>query len=132
MLRIEKRFADEMIAHSLADDPNECCGILAAQNGSVVKLYRVTNSEKSPYRFSMDPKELYQTYREIDDNHWELLVIYHSHTHSPAYPSATDIRLASWPEARYIIISLQDKTAPQMRAFRIVDSQVTEEELVVE
>jgi proteasome lid subunit RPN8/RPN11 len=77
----------------------------------------------------MDPRELYRAYREIEDQGWELLVIYHSHTHTEAYPSATDIRLASWPDAYYIIISLLDKAQPALRAFRIVDGKVTEEEL---
>ncbi len=129
MLQLEKRFADEITAHALEDDPNECCGFLAGLNGSVTKLYRMTNVEHSPYRYNMDPQELYHTYREIDDGGWDLLAIYHSHTHSEAYPSATDVRLATWSDAYYLLVSLLSKDAPALRAFRIEDGQISEEEL---
>ena len=131
MLTIPRPYADAMVAHALEEDPNECCGLLAASDGAIVKHYRMTNSERSPYRYYMDPKELLAAYREIDDSGWELLVIYHSHTHSQAYPSATDVRLATWPEAYYMLISLMDKTKPVMRAFRIQEGVVTEEPLKV-
>ena len=72
----------------------------------------------------MDPKELYQTTREMEDHGWDLIAIYHSHTHSQAYPSATDIRLATWPDGAsiwpgsyYILVSLEDKAKPVVRAF---------------
>ena len=129
MLEMEKHYIDEMTTHAREDDPNECCGILAGKDGRAVRLYRMTNVESSPYRYSMDPKELYQTYREIEDSGYELLAIYHSHTHSEARPSATDVRLATWPEAYYILVSLMDKQNPVVRAFRILDGVITEEEL---
>ena len=131
MVQISKGFADEMIAHALEDDPNECCGILGGANGSVRKLYRMTNVEGSPYRFNMDTKELYQIVKEMDDNEWDIMIIYHSHTHSEAYPSATDVRLANYPEAYYVLISLMDKEHPTMRAFQIVDGVISEEPLDV-
>lgn len=132
MLVLPREFVDEMVRHAQEEFPNESCGIIAGKDGQAVQLYRMTNVEASPYRYYMDPKQLYQVYREIEDRGWELLAIYHSHTHSPAYPSATDVRLASWPDAYYILVSLQDRERPQVRAFRIVDGEVREEELVVE
>ena len=129
MLLLEKRYADEIIAHALGDDPNECCGILAGVDGQAKRLYRMTNVEHSPFRYNMDSRELFQTYREIDDSGWDVLAIYHSHTHSEAYPSATDVRLATWPEAYYILVSLLNKESPPLRAFRIVDDAISEEEL---
>jgi proteasome lid subunit RPN8/RPN11 len=136
MLELERRYADEIVAHALEKDPNECCGILAGQDGRVTRLYRVTNVEHSPYRYSMDPKDLLVINREIDDGDSELLAIYHSHTHSEAYPSATDVRMATWPdgksiwpEAYYILVSLLDKNSPAIRAFRIEDGTINEEEL---
>ena len=75
----------------------------------------------------MDPKELYRTYREIDDTGKEVLAIYHSHTHSEAYPSPTDVRLATWPEAHYILVSLQIKERPILRVFRIEGEIIKEE-----
>ena len=129
MLELEKQYVDQMIAHSLGDNPNECCGILAGPQGNVVELYRMTNTEHSPYRYNMDPKELFLTYREIEDKKWDLVAIYHSHTHSPAYPSPTDIRLATWPEAYYILVSLMEPGNPLVKAYRITEGQVKEEEL---
>lgn len=121
-----------MVQHAREEDPNECCGLLAGPNGQIVKQYRITNAEQSPYRYSMDSKELLQAYREIEDSGWDIQVIYHSHTHSPAYPSATDVRLATWPDAYYLLVSLMDKENPDLRIFRIVDSEITEEPLSVE
>ena len=131
MVRVEKRFHDEMIAHALEDDSIECCGVLAGTDESFLKLYRMTNVDNSPYRFSWDPKELLPVWNDMEDNNWEHRAVYHSHTHSEAYPSSTDIRLAAWPEAYYIIISLMDKSQPMVRAFRIVDGAVSEETVEV-
>ena len=137
-MEIAKRFRDEMVAHALEDDPDECCGILAGPHSNVVKLFRMTNMEHSPYRYNMDPKEQMSVNREMDDNGWDLLAIYHSHTHSPAYPSATDVRMGTWPDgtsiwpdAYYILVSLEDHDNPDVKAFRILDGSVTEEELRV-
>ncbi len=77
----------------------------------------------------MDPQDLFRLHRECDQNDWEFLAIYHSHTASEAYPSPTDVRLAFWPEAFYILVSLMDPEQPAVRAFRIADGQVSEEEL---
>ena len=75
--------------------------------------------------YVMDAKQMLQAMREIEDDELDL-VIYHSHTHTQAYPSATDIRLAAYPEATYAIVTLQDRDAPTIRAFRILDGEVTE------
>lgn len=127
MLPLEKRFVNEMIAHAVEDAPNECCGIIAARDGRAVKLFRAKNSEASPYRYSVDPQDLFRIYRECEENEWDFLAIYHSHTASEAYPSPTDVRLAFWPEAYYVLVSLQDAAKPVVRAFRIVDGAVSEE-----
>lgn len=131
MLRLPKQYVDDMVKHAQEDDPDECCGIIAGRNGRPTKLYRMTNVEHSPYRYSMDPKELFKTYREIEDSGSELMAIYHSHTHTEAYPSATDVRLASWPEAFYILVSLMSKESPAVRSYRIVDGKIIPEPLEV-
>jgi proteasome lid subunit RPN8/RPN11 len=118
-----------MIAHALEDAPNECCGIIAGQDGRAVKLFRAQNAEASPYRYNVDPKDLFRIHRECDENGWEFIVIYHSHTASEAYPSATDVRLAFWPETHYVLVSLMDREKPAVRAFRIEDGRVREEEI---
>ena len=130
-LRLERAYVDEMIAHAKADVPNECCGIIAGVDGRATKLYRAINAEASPYRYSVDPKDLLRIHKVVDANGWDFLVIYHSHTHTEAYPSPTDIRLAAWPEAYYALVSLMDDNDPVVRAFRIVDGTVSEEDLIV-
>jgi proteasome lid subunit RPN8/RPN11 len=129
MLTLPRVFIDEMIAHAREDAPNECCGIIAGKDGRPTKLFRAKNAEASPYRYNVDPKDLFRIHRESDANDWEFLAIYHSHTASEAYPSPTDIRLAFWPETFYVLVSLMDPKKAVVRAFRIVDGQVSEEDL---
>jgi len=129
VLTLEQSYVDEMIAHAREDDPNECCGIIAGLDGSATQLYRALNAEASPYRYNVDPKDLLRIYRDLDDHGWDVLVIYHSHTHTEAYPSPTDVRLAAWPEAYYIVVSLRDKSNPVVRAFHIREGNVEEQEL---
>ncbi|MBF8266419.1 MAG: M67 family peptidase [Dehalococcoidia bacterium] len=131
MFNLEKHFYDEIIAHALEDDPNECCGLLVGSEGKVLKLYRTTNTLHSPIRYNIEPKELLQVHRELDDNGWDIVAIYHSHTHTHAYPSATDIQLAFWSDAFYLIVSLEKKENPLLRAFSIRNGQVTEETINV-
>lgn len=129
MLTLPSGFIEEMVAHAQEEAPNECCGIIAGVDGDASKLFRARNSEASPYRYSVDPKDLFGIYRECEEKDWNFLAIYHSHTASEAYPSPTDVRLAFWPEAYYILVSLQDAAKPVVRAFRILDGAVAEEEL---
>jgi len=130
MLALPKKFIDEMITHAREEAPNECCGIIAGEDGRAVELFRAKNSEASPYLYNVDSQDLFRIHRECDGNGWEFLAIYHSHTASEACPSLTDVRLAFWPEAYYVLVSLQDPQNPVVRAFRIVDGAVTEEALV--
>ena len=127
MLTIAKKFAADMIAHSQQEDPNECCGILAGKDDTVAKLYRITNTVASPVRYLMDPQEQLQAMLDADNNGWDVMAFYHSHTHSPAYPSPTDVRMAQqsgWlgDDVYYILVSLQDKANPHIRAFRIMEN----------
>jgi len=131
MLTLGRSYVDEMIAHAREDAPNECCGIIAANSGKATKLYRAINAEASPYRYNVDPKDLLRIYHDLDGHGWDVMVIYHSHTHTEAYPSPTDTRLAAWPDAYYVIVSLEDEANPVVRAFRITDGEVTEEELQI-
>ncbi len=128
-MQLERSFIDEMVAHAREDAPNECCGIVAAKDGRAVKLFRARNAESSPYRYSVDPKDLFRIHKECDENGWEFFILYHSHTASPAYPSPTDVRLAYWPECYYAVVSLADAESPVVRAFRILDGRVEEEEI---
>jgi [CysO sulfur-carrier protein]-S-L-cysteine hydrolase len=130
-VEIPRSIVDELIAHAKEDAPNECCGIIAAENGRAVKLFRATNAEASPVRYSLDPREQYEITMEIERSGWELGVIYHSHTRSPAYPSQTDVNLAFYPDALYVIVSVVDPESPEVKAFRIADRQIEEAPLEV-
>jgi len=128
-LALPSGFIEEMVAHAQEDAPNECCGIIAGCDGTATKVFRAKNSEASPYRYSVDSDDLFRIFRECDANDWGFLAIYHSHMASEAYPSPTDVRLAFWPEAYYVLVSLQDAGNPVVRAFRILDGTVNEEQL---
>jgi [CysO sulfur-carrier protein]-S-L-cysteine hydrolase len=126
---LEKNYADEIITHARAESPNECCGIMVGTNGRVIKHYPTTNSEQSPFRYSVDPRELIAIYREIQEKGWDILAIYHSHTHTEAYPSPTDIELAFLPAPLYLIISLTDPNQPVIKGFHIREGKISEVEL---
>ena len=128
-MQISQSIKATLISHAIREMPNECCGILASKNGVAVKHYPITNIEQSPYRYSMDGKQVLKAYNEIEDKGWDLGVIYHSHTHTPAYPSATDVRRATWPDAEYILISLMDLENPQIQNFRILEGEIFEASL---
>jgi len=129
LFNLEKKYADEMVAHARAESPNECCGILAGGNGRMIKLYRTTNTERSPCRYKIDPVEMLAIYKEIQNNSWELLGVYHSHTHTEAYPSPTDIESTVLPGSIYFIISLSDPDQAVIRGFHLIEGKITEVEL---
>ncbi len=128
-MRIPKSFADAIIDQARSEHPNEACGLLAGTNGAATKLYRMANAERSPVIYRMDPAEQLRVFNDIEDKGLDLVAIYHSHTRSPAYPSATDVQLAYYPEAVYLIVSLRDADSPDLRGFRILEGKVEEIEL---
>jgi len=121
----------EIVEQGLREFPNECCGVIAAADGAPVKVFPMTNADASPVTYRLDGKEQLRVFDELDEQGWDLWAIYHSHTHSEAYPSETDIRLAFYPEARYVLLSLADREEPVARSFWITDGEVTEEELSI-
>ena len=129
VLRLDRAYVGEIIAHAREEAPNECCGIIAGHDGCPVKLFRAVNAQASPYLYEVESQDLFRINKEIEDSGWDVLAIYHSHIEAEAYPSPTDIRLAAWPQAYYLIVSLVDQANPKLRAFRIRDGQVSEEEL---
>lgn len=121
---------DRLVEHAFSDHPYEVCGLLGTHPDGRIEHFPVTNAERSMTYYVMEPRELLRAMRRIEDEGLEL-AIYHSHTHTQAYPSATDIRLAAYPEATYLIVTLQDRDHPDIRAFRIIDGEVTERRVVV-
>jgi proteasome lid subunit RPN8/RPN11 len=130
-MRIARRLYDEIVAHALAEAPNECCGMIASRDGEAVSVYKATNTAASPLRYEIDGAEQYRIQMEIDDADLDLGAIYHSHTRTEPYPSQTDINLAFYPDAEYVIVGVAGGE-PEVRAFTIHDGRVAEAELVVE
>jgi proteasome lid subunit RPN8/RPN11 len=128
---VPRRIYDELLAHAREDAPNECCGLVGGSDGAAATVYRAQNAEASPLRYNLDPQDQFRIMSEMDEAGEELVGIYHSHTQSPAYPSQTDINLAAYPDAIYLIVSLAPGEEP-LRGFNIVDGQVSETELSVE
>lgn len=123
----------EIIDHARQESPRECCGLISGHGGRARRLHRLTNLAVGNSLYEIDPREIYELeFRELPNHGTEVLAIYHSHPACPAYPSATDLALAFWPEAFYLICSLEDTDAPEVRGFRLAGGRVREATLLVE
>jgi proteasome lid subunit RPN8/RPN11 len=137
VLRIARAHVDAMVAHARADHPDEACGVVVGPAGSDVasRFVAMTNADRSPTFFRFDPTEQLRLYQAMDDADEEVVVVYHSHTATEAYPSRTDIAYASEPQAHYVLVSTAESGAGEgpvsVRSYRIRDGEVTEEELVI-
>jgi [CysO sulfur-carrier protein]-S-L-cysteine hydrolase len=125
-LRLLINMRDDIIAHARAQAPRECCGVIVGPPGEPRQLHRLTNTYQGIDFYEPDATELYRLYMDADQRGWEILVIYHSHPVSPAYPSPRDVQHAGWPDSVYVICSLQQPHKPDLRAFRIVDERIAE------
>jgi proteasome lid subunit RPN8/RPN11 len=125
-LIIPSALMEKMVAHCRAAYPNETCGILAGKEGTIEKIYEMTNIEPSPVSYLMDPKEQFLAMKEMRTEGNRMIAIYHSHPQSPAYPSSKDVSLAFYPDAVYVIVSLIDRNKPEIRAFEIKEWNVSE------
>ena len=129
--------AEAMLVHAQTELPNEACGILSGslEAGRVVAFHPARNAEASPLRYNVDPEDLVRITFAIEDAGQDLVAIFHSHTRSPAVPSATDRRAAMYPDAFYVLATLADpEAAPAdaLRAWWLRDGEFTEAALVVE
>ena len=135
MLTIDQATHDAIIAHARRDHPDEACGIVAGAIGSDLPTRHIPmlNAAMSPTFYEFDSGDLLRLYRDMDDRGEDPVVVYHSHTATEAYPSRTDINLASEPEAHYVLVSTRDgahESGPvDFKSYRIVDGVVTEEEV---
>ena len=132
-MRIAQALTDQMVAHAREDLPNECCGMVGGSDDEASVVIPVVNSAASPLRFEMDPQGQYNALKAIEDDGREMLAIYHSHTKSAAYPSQTDVnQAANWPDAIYLIVSLEDEDAPEVKGYWLKDLVIADAELIVE
>src|SRR3954452_1886157 len=121
---------DRMVEHARREAPNECVGVLGARAGEAQLLVEAENARHSPLAYEIAPQELLRVNARLDEELLEVVAIYHSHTLPEPVPSQTDINLAFYPEAVYIIVGLAGEE-PDVRAFRIVDGEVSRTELEV-
>lgn len=118
MVRLDARLYAQIIEHVERERPIEACGLIAFDDDRPVTVYPGTNVLNSPTRYRMKDFEVLRAVDDMDSQGWWLGAIYHSHPSSPATPSATDLREASWPDALMIIVSLLHNT-PELRAWRV-------------
>ncbi len=133
MLTISSALRAQILAHARADHPDEACGVIAGPAGSdrPERLISMLNAERSPTFYRFDSLEQLRVWREMDGRGEEPVVIYHSHTATEAYPSRTDISYAMEPNAHYVLVSTRNPSEEELRSFRIIDGEVTEEEVSV-
>jgi [CysO sulfur-carrier protein]-S-L-cysteine hydrolase len=131
-MRISQGLIDEIVAHARDELPNECCGMVGGRDGEASVVIRVANAAASPLRYEMDAQEQYNALKAIEGEGDELLAIYHSHTKSAAYPSQTDVNQAvAWPEQIYLIVSLADSDAPDLKGYLLKDLRIADAEVVI-
>lgn len=134
-LRITSQHVEAILEQSRVEYPDECCGVILGPEGSdrAEILKPMINAAHSPTFYEFDSKDLLALYRELDDNSQEIVVVYHSHTETQAFPSRTDIAYASEPNAHYVLVSTRKEIAPEneFRSYRIVDGIVTEEDVEI-
>ena len=131
-MKISQQLIDEMVAHAREDLPNECCGMIGGRDGEATRVVRIENAAASPLRYEMDPQGQFDGLKAIESGGDELIGIYHSHTRSAAYPSQTDVNQAvAWPEQVYVIVSLENGDAPDVKAYDLADLKIADVELDV-
>jgi proteasome lid subunit RPN8/RPN11 len=139
---------EQLVAHAREGDPDEVCGMLAGRDGRVEHVFRVRNTAdevtadsgvfrdratgvaapgRRAVHYYMDPRDQLRVYNEIDDLGLDLIGYYHSHTHSEARPSPTDVRLATDLASFYVLVSLSDQNHPPVRAWRITKADPLDE-----
>ncbi len=126
MLTIQRADVQAIFDHCNREYPNEACGILAGRGTTVEKVYSLTSENPSPTFYQIEAQEQFRVLREMRDTGRELVGIYHSHPAGRAYPSSTDVELAFYPEAVYVIVSLIERKDPCVKGYTIIDGKVTE------
>jgi proteasome lid subunit RPN8/RPN11 len=133
VLRLRPTPYRRIVAHALDGLPDEACGLLAARPGSalVERVYPCGNDAGSARLYTINPLDHLKADRDAEGRGLEIVGVYHSHTHTPAYPSPIDVDQAPDPSWHYLLVSLADGE-PVMRSYRIVDGNIAEEPLVLE
>jgi proteasome lid subunit RPN8/RPN11 len=132
VLRLTRAIYMEMVAHCLAGLPDEACGLLVGSYGGdeAAYLFPTPNAAASAMVYEIDPADILRVDQAARALGADIMGVFHSHTHSDAYPSPTDVAQASDPGWHYVLVSLRD-THPVVRSYAIVDGQITEEPVEV-
>ena len=138
-LRLPRREYLKIIGHCYDGLPDEACGLLAGRlqpgsnvaDGRVDLVYPTANADASARTYSVDSRDLIRSIRAAEALGLELVGVFHSHTHTEAWPSPTDVRQAMEPSWLYVIVSLKDGD-PVLRSFRITDGKIQETPVVLE
>jgi proteasome lid subunit RPN8/RPN11 len=133
MLRLRREPYLQMVGHCYDGLPLEACGLLGGHlaTGKAERCYPMRNEAQSSRIYRLDSREYLRVDRDAEDRDLEIIGVFHSHTHTDAYPSPTDVGQAPDPDWHYVLVSLRD-IAPVVRSYRIVDGNIAEEQVVVE
>jgi proteasome lid subunit RPN8/RPN11 len=129
-IRLPRLIFSAIIVQAYDQQPRECCGVLSGNSGQALTIHPLENRSPEPEkRYFAAPEDLFAAMRNMRAAHEDLIAIYHSHPRGPAFPSQTDIDLAFYSQAVYLIVALQPDI--EMKAFTIVEDNATETEIVV-
>jgi proteasome lid subunit RPN8/RPN11 len=136
-ISISKEHVNAIVRHALEVFPREACGLLAGKGDAVQEVYCMRNAESSEVTYALDPEEQFSIMKQIEGKGLKLIAIYHSHTGSPAFPSATDVARAFFPGTRdenfpgvaYVIASVSENGLRELRAFLIKGDGIEEVEV---
>lgn len=130
--QLPRTLINQIMSQAQSSDEDEICGLISAKNKTVLQVYPVTNiAKETDHLFSMDPKEQINAMRNMRENDEQLFAIYHSHPHAPAVPSIKDIQQANYPDALYLIVSLDTKGVLEMRGFKLEKESVATVDLEI-
>ena len=130
MLRIGRRAYGEMIAHCWDGLPLEACGLLGGHEPEATVCYPTANVAESARVYTVEPRGMLRADRDAEGRGMAVLGVFHSHTHTSAYPSPTDVAQAPDPDWHYVLVSLAEGL-PVVRSYRIVDGNISEEPVVL-
>jgi proteasome lid subunit RPN8/RPN11 len=130
---ISPRQLEQIVAHAREEAPNECCGVVAVEQGAeagsgrATSVHRARNVHASPKRFEIDGRDVLAAMSEFEAEGWEIGAIYHSHTHTAPVPSQTDVNFAAnWPGVEWVIVGLSNPEEPEVRSYLIEEGVVRE------
>ncbi len=124
ILKLPRPLVNNILTQAQHSPENEICGLIGGHNHIGQHCYPINNAATDQrHRYQINPKEQIDAMRKMRENNEQLIAIYHSHPHTPARPSHTDLNEAEYPEAAYLIVSLNTVGVLEITAFRIKDKQ---------